>query len=62
MTLANIVVIVLMLVVYFAPDGLVGLWRRAQSRWRSSRPDHPRASGSPDTVAAGLTAENVEAL
>ena len=47
--------IVLMLVVYFAPDGLVGLWRRAQGRWRSSRP-------AEQAVAAGLTAENVEAL
>jgi branched-chain amino acid transport system permease protein len=54
--------IVLMLVVYFAPDGLVGVWRRAQSRWRSSRPGHAIASGSPETIAAGLTAENVEAL
>jgi len=44
-----------MLVVYFAPDGLVGLWRRAQGRWRSSRP-------AEQAVAAGLTAENVEAL
>ena len=54
--------IVLMLVVYFAPDGLVGLWRRAQARWRSSRRGQPSAGGSPDSVAAGLAAENVEAL
>ena len=46
--------IVLMLVVYFAPDELVGLWRRAQSRWRTSRT-------TPD-AAAGLATENVEAL
>jgi branched-chain amino acid transport system permease protein len=30
--------IVLMLVVYFAPDGLVGVWRRAQARWRDNYP------------------------
>jgi branched-chain amino acid transport system permease protein len=57
--------IVLMLVVYFAPDGLVGLWRRARSRWRTSRHGQPspNAGGaSSETVAAGLTAENVEAF
>jgi branched-chain amino acid transport system permease protein len=54
---------VLMLVVYFAPDGLVGLWRRAQARWWPVRRG-PAAGGrrSPETDAAGLTAENVEAL
>jgi branched-chain amino acid transport system permease protein len=30
--------IVLMLVVYFAPDGLVGVWRQAQARWRDNYP------------------------
>jgi branched-chain amino acid transport system permease protein len=47
--------IVLMLVVYFLPDGMVGLWRRVTARRR-------HVVTSPETVAAGLTAENVEAL
>jgi branched-chain amino acid transport system permease protein len=47
--------IVLMLVVYFMPDGMVGLWRRVTARRR-------HVVTSPETVAAGLTAENVEAL
>jgi branched-chain amino acid transport system permease protein len=47
--------IVLMLVVYFLPDGMVGLWRRITARRR-------HIVASPETVAAGLTAENVEAL
>jgi branched-chain amino acid transport system permease protein len=47
--------IVLMLVVYFMPDGMVGLWRRVTARRRHT-------VTSPETVAAGLTAENVEAL
>jgi branched-chain amino acid transport system permease protein len=46
--------LVLMLVVYFVPDGLVGLARRLRPRRRAEAP--------PETVAAGLTAENVEAL
>jgi branched-chain amino acid transport system permease protein len=50
--------IVLMLVVYFAPDGLVGVWRRVRARWMSSRADQKAAEG----VGAGLAAENVEAL
>jgi branched-chain amino acid transport system permease protein len=54
--------IVLMLVVYFAPEGLVGLWRRAQARWRSSRSGLAGPIASTETAAAGLTAENVEAL
>ncbi|HLZ29360.1 MAG TPA: branched-chain amino acid ABC transporter permease [Chloroflexota bacterium] len=54
--------IVLMLVVYFAPDGMVGLWRRAQSRWRSARRGRPLAGDTSDAVATGLAAENVEAL
>jgi branched-chain amino acid transport system permease protein len=52
--------IVLMLVVYFAPDGLVGIWRRVLARWRRSRQD--LAVGPPDVSATGLTAENVDAL
>jgi branched-chain amino acid transport system permease protein len=47
--------IVLMLVVYFMPDGMVGVWRRIAARRR-------RKVELPETVAAGLTAENVEAL
>lgn len=46
--------IVLMLVVYFAPDGIVGWWRRGVARWRTSRPSQG--------IATELTAENVEAL
>jgi branched-chain amino acid transport system permease protein len=45
--------IVLMLVVYFVPDGLVGLYRRFAPR---------RKAPTRETTAAGLTAENVEAL
>jgi branched-chain amino acid transport system permease protein len=47
--------IVLMLVVYFLPDGMVGLWRRF--RFRARRSVEP-----PEAVAAGLKAENIEAL
>jgi branched-chain amino acid transport system permease protein len=51
--------VVLMLVVYFVPDGLVGLWRRLRTQFAPSR--RPAAQ-APEAVAAGLTAENVEAL
>jgi branched-chain amino acid transport system permease protein len=51
--------IVLMLVVYFVPDGLVGSWRRLRARLAPSRRS---AAPTPEAVAAGLTAENVEAL
>ena len=56
--------IVLMLVVYFIPEGLVGLWRRVRARWRPARrgPATDLAPGSAEVAAAGLTAENVEAL
>ena len=37
------------------PDGMVGLWRRVAARRR-------HRVASPEVVAAGLTAENVEAL
>jgi branched-chain amino acid transport system permease protein len=53
--------IVLMLVVYFIPEGLVGLWRRVRARVMPSRVAAP-ATAAPGAVAAGLTAENVEAL
>ena len=50
--------ILLMLVVYFAPDGLVGVWRRIRKHFIPV----PPAGQSTETVAAGLTAENIEAL
>src|SRR5262249_10480344 len=46
--------IVLMLVVYFVPDGLAGRGRPVLPR-QEARP-------APESAAAGLTAENVEAL
>jgi branched-chain amino acid transport system permease protein len=49
--------IVLMLVVYFLPDGMVGLWRRFLKRFSAQRSVEP-----PEAVAAGLKAENIEAL
>jgi branched-chain amino acid transport system permease protein len=54
--------IVLMLVVYFIPDGLVGLWRRVRARLRPRRRGEQATRQSPEAVAAGMTAENVEAL
>jgi branched-chain amino acid transport system permease protein len=51
--------IVLMVVVYFLPDGIVGLWRRVRTRFG---PRRPTPQPLPEAVAAGLTAENVEAL
>jgi branched-chain amino acid transport system permease protein len=55
--------IMLMLVVYLMPEGILGLWRRFMRR-NFPRPGD-RSLQPPDaaeTVAAGLTAENVEAL
>jgi ABC-type branched-subunit amino acid transport system permease subunit len=52
--------IVLMLVVYLLPDGILGLWRRYTRRhFPQPGMDVPETA---ETVAAGLTAENVEAL
>jgi branched-chain amino acid transport system permease protein len=51
--------IVLMLVVYFLPDGLVGLWRRLRQRFF---PPGGRATLLPaEAVAGGLTVENIDA-
>jgi branched-chain amino acid transport system permease protein len=55
--------IMLMLVVYLMPDGILGLWRRFSRRHFPTRGD--RSTEMPEaaeSVAAGLTAENVEAL
>jgi branched-chain amino acid transport system permease protein len=53
--------IVLMLVVYLLPDGVLGLWRRFRLRMR--RQVHAEeAATEAQVAAAGLTAENVEAL
>jgi branched-chain amino acid transport system permease protein len=52
--------IMLMLVVYLMPDGLLGLWHRFVKR-RSAAREGNRVE-PPEAVAAGLTAENVEAL
>src|SRR5260221_8415614 len=48
--------IMLMLVVYLIPEGLLGLWHRYM------KPRAARMAEAPEAVAAGLTAENVEAL
>jgi ABC-type branched-subunit amino acid transport system permease subunit len=48
--------IMLMLVVYLIPEGLLGLWHRY------TKPRGVRLAEAPEAVAAGLTAENVEAL
>ncbi len=55
--------IMLMLVVYLIPEGILGLWRRFMRRNFPTGGD--RGSEGPEsaeTVAAGLTTENVEAL
>jgi len=52
--------IMLMLVVYLIPEGLLGLWQRYVKRRFAARGD--RVVEAPEAVAAGLTAENVEAL
>jgi hypothetical protein len=52
--------IMLMLVVYLIPDGVLGLWRRFLKR-RAGTPGEQRVE-APEAVSAGLTAENVEAL
>jgi branched-chain amino acid transport system permease protein len=54
--------VVLLLVVYFIPEGILGLWRR-RSWGRLAAGRRAKAPvEQPDTAAAGLTAENVEAL
>ena len=52
--------IMLMLVVYLIPEGLLGLWHRYMRRRLAAR--GARLVDAPEAVAAGLTAENVEAL
>jgi len=52
--------IVLMLVVYFLPDGLLGLWDRYGPRRRAAGAD--RAPQPPAAAAAGTSAENLEAV
>ena len=55
--------IVLMLVVYLLPEGLLGLRRRFyKRRVRVHGEGELETVETPETVAAGLTAENVEAL
>jgi len=55
--------IMLMLVVYLMPDGILGLWRRFMRRNFPSGGDRSlEAPEAAESVAAGLTAENVEAL
>jgi branched-chain amino acid transport system permease protein len=52
--------IMLMLVVYLIPEGLLGLWQRYAKRRLMARGQ--RVVETPEAVAAGLTTENVEAL
>jgi ABC-type branched-subunit amino acid transport system permease subunit len=52
--------IMLMLVVYLIPEGVLGLWRRFVKRRSASA--GAKIVEAPEAVAAGLTAENVEAL
>jgi branched-chain amino acid transport system permease protein len=52
--------IVLLLVVYLIPEGVLGLWRRFLKR--STGAAGEKLAQAPEAVAAGLTAENVEAL
>ncbi|MBV9580109.1 MAG: branched-chain amino acid ABC transporter permease [Chloroflexi bacterium] len=55
--------IMLMLVVYLIPEGILGLWRRFARRHFPTQGDRGlEAPEDADTLAAGLTAENVEAL
>jgi branched-chain amino acid transport system permease protein len=53
--------IVLMLVVYLLPEGVLGLRHRFGKR-RPTATEGEQTGASPDAVAAGLTMENVEAL
>jgi len=52
--------IVLMLVVYFVPDGLLGLWERFTNRRRAAGGE--QAFGLEEPAAAGSPAENLEAV
>jgi branched-chain amino acid transport system permease protein len=55
--------IMLMLVVYLIPEGILGLWRRFMKRNFPTQGDRSmEAPEAAESVAAGLTAENVEAL
>jgi branched-chain amino acid transport system permease protein len=55
--------IMLMLVVYLIPEGILGLWRRFMKRYFPTRGDrYIEAPEVAEAVAAGLTTENVEAL
>ncbi len=54
--------IMLMLVVYLIPDGLLGLWRRYLKRRLAGTGAGKGIVEAPEAVAAGLNAENVEAL
>jgi branched-chain amino acid transport system permease protein len=55
--------IMLMLVVYLIPEGILGLWRRFMRRNFPTGGDRGiEALEAAEPVAAGLTAENVEAL
>jgi branched-chain amino acid transport system permease protein len=55
--------IMLMLVVYLMPEGILGLWRRFMKRNFPTRGDRSmETTEGAESVAAGLTAENVEAL
>jgi branched-chain amino acid transport system permease protein len=55
--------IMLMLVVYLIPEGILGLRHRfARRRVMVHGEGQVEAAEAPETVAAGLTAENVEAL
>jgi branched-chain amino acid transport system permease protein len=53
--------IVLMLVVYFVPDGLLGLWRRKAGGGRRAEVRDPGLT-EPETGVAGPPAENLEAV
>jgi branched-chain amino acid transport system permease protein len=52
--------IVLMLVVYFVPDGLLGLWERYGARRRGASGE--AAVDSPEAATAGASTENLEAI
>jgi hypothetical protein len=51
-----------MLVVYLIPEGVLGLRHRFTKRKVTLHGQEAVEAEAPETVAAGLTAENVEAL